>query len=131
MPGMTPDEIALLLTLQFAIAFLGFVIAASVRLQISEKHMDIFSGPDANEGCSDFLDQVPELPSPRQRWTVRRKAAVIEAVRGGWMPIEEACRVYNISVDEFLAWERDIDRNGVPGLRSTRYQIYRDTDIPR
>jgi hypothetical protein len=59
------------------------------------------------------------------------QAAVIEAVRGGWMSIEEACRVYNISVDEFLAWERDIDRNGVPGLRSTRYQIYRDTDIPR
>jgi hypothetical protein len=47
------------------------------------------------------------------------------------MPIEEACRDYNISVDEFLAWERYIDRNGVPGLRSTRYQIYRDTDIPR
>ena len=65
MPGMTPDETALLLTLQFAIAFLGFVIAASIRLQISEKHMHIFNGPDANEGCSDLLDQVPELPSPR------------------------------------------------------------------
>ena len=49
----------------------------------------------------------------------------------GWMPIEEACRLYNISVDEFLNWERDIDRNGIPGLRSTRYQIYRDTDIRR
>ena len=77
---------------------------------------------------SDPLNQVPQLPSPGQRWTARLKAAVIEAVRGGWVPIEEACRLYNISVDEFLAWERDIDRNGVPGLRSTRYQIYRDTD---
>ncbi len=28
------------------------------------------------------------------------------------MPIEEACRDYNISVDEFLAWERYIDRDG-------------------
>ena len=84
----------------------------------------------ADEG-RDVLDQVPELPSPRQRWTARRKAAVVEAVRGGWMPIEEACRLYNISVDELLNWERDIDRNGVPGLRSTRYQIYRDTDVPR
>ena len=72
--------------------------------------------------------QVPELPRAGQRWTVRRKAAVAEAVRGGWMPIEEACRVYNISVDELLAWERDMDRNGVPGLRTTRYQIYRDTE---
>ena len=44
------------------------------------------------------------------------------------MPIEEACDLYNISVDEFLAWERDLDRYGLHGLRTTRYQIYRDTD---
>ena len=81
----------------------------------------------SNDDRLDVLG-VPELPSSRQRWAVRRKAAVIEAVRGGWVPIEEACRVYDISVDEFLAWERDIDRNGVPGLRTARYQIYRDTD---
>ena len=76
----------------------------------------------------DTFDSVPELPRPSQRWTVRRKAAVVEAVRGGWMPIEEACDLYNISVDEFLAWERDLDRYGLHGLRTTRYQIYRDTD---
>ena len=76
----------------------------------------------------DAFGPVPELPKPHQRWTVRRKAAVIEAVRGGWIPIEEACELYSISVDEFLNWERDIDRNGIPGLRTTRYQIYRDTD---
>ena len=76
----------------------------------------------------DTFGPVPELPRPSQRWTVRRKAAVVEAVRGGWMPIEEACDLYNISVDEFLAWERDLDRYGIHGLRTTRYQIYRDTD---
>jgi len=76
----------------------------------------------------DTYCQVPELPKPRQRWTVRRKAAVIEAVHGGWIPIEEVCELYSISVEEFLAWERDLDRYGVPGLRATRYQIYRDTD---
>jgi hypothetical protein len=81
------------------------------------------------DGVIDALDQVPEMPRPGQRWTVRWKAAVIEAVRGGWAPIEEVCQLYNISVDEFVAWERDLDRNGIPGLRSTRYQIYRDTDI--
>jgi hypothetical protein len=69
------------------------------------------------------------LPSPKQRWTVRRKAAVVEAVRGGCVPIEKVCTVYDLSIDEFLAWERDLDRNGTPGLRSTRYQIYRNTDI--
>jgi uncharacterized protein DUF1153 len=71
------------------------------------------------------------LPSPGQRWTTRRKAALIQAVRGGWVPIEEACRQYKLSVDEFLAWERDIDRYGVPGLRTTRYQIYRNTQKRR
>ena len=85
----------------------------------------------AKDDWIDVLDLVPELPSPRQRWTVRRKAAVIEAVRGGWVPIEEACSLYDISIDEFLAWERNMDRYGVHGLRTTRYQIYRDTDIRR
>jgi hypothetical protein len=89
---------------------------------------EILSDALANDDPMGALDSVPELPAPCQRWTVRRKAAVIEAVRGGWMLIEEACCLYNISVDEFLAWERDMDRHGVPGLRTTRYQIYRDTD---
>ncbi len=79
----------------------------------------------------DIFCQMPELPSLGRRWTVRRKAAVIEAVRGGWVPIEEACRLYKLSVDEFLAWERDIDRHGLHGLRTTRYQIYRDTEERR
>jgi len=78
--------------------------------------------------CPDAFASMPELPKPQQRWTVRRKAAVIEAVRGGWMAIEDACELYTISVDEFLAWERDLDRYGLHGLRTTRYQIYRDTD---
>lgn len=77
--------------------------------------------------CADVLG-LPELPRAGQRWTVRRNAAVVHAVRGGWMPIDEACELYNISVDEFLAWERDLDRYGVPGLRTTRYQIYRSTE---
>ena len=87
------------------------------------------SAEDLSQG--DAFVSMPELPSLSKRWTVRRKAAVIEAVRGGWMPIEEACRLYKLSVDEFLAWERDIDRHGLHGLRTTRYQIYRDTDAAR
>lgn len=85
----------------------------------------------SNRDWADALGPMPELPRLRQRWTVRRKAAVIEAVRGGWVPIEEVVRLYSLSVDEFLAWERDMDRHGVHGLRSTRYQIYRDTAMLR
>jgi hypothetical protein len=87
------------------------------------------SADDPNQ--TDAFGPIPELPLLSRRWTVRRKAAVIEAVRGGWVPIEEACRLYNLSVDEFLAWERDIDRHGLHGLRTTRYQIYRDTEAQR
>lgn len=76
---------------------------------------------------AELLDLVPDLPTPGQRWTVQRKLTVIQAVRGGWVPVEEVCQIYEISVDEFLAWERHVDRYGVPGLRTTRFQIYRDT----
>ena len=85
----------------------------------------------ANDEEMAVFDQVAELPSVGQRWTARRKAAVIAAVRAGWLPVEDVCQLYTLSVDELLAWERDIDRNGVPGLRVTRYQIYRDTDARR
>jgi hypothetical protein len=79
-----------------------------------------------NDDLDLLLRPMPELPALNERWTPARKAALIQAVRGGWVPIEEVVRVYHLSVDEFLAWERDVDRYGVPGLRSTRYQIYRD-----
>jgi Protein of unknown function (DUF1153) len=82
----------------------------------------------ANDEAMDVFRQMTDLPSVGQRWTVRRKAAVIAGVRAGWLPVEDICQLYELSVDELLAWERDIDRNGVPGLRVTRYQIYRDTD---
>jgi hypothetical protein len=88
-------------------------------------------GNAASADDADAFGSMPELPSLGQRWTVRRKAAVIEAVRGGWVPIEEVIQLYNLSVDEFLAWERDIDRFGLHGLRSTRFQIYRDTEARR
>jgi hypothetical protein len=85
----------------------------------------------ADDGSDPVLGRMPELPTLSKRWTVRRKAAVVEAVRSGWIPVEEVCHIYNLSVDELLARERDIDRYGVPGLRTTRYQIYRQTDARR
>jgi hypothetical protein len=83
---------------------------------------------------SDYSPVAPaaDLPSPNtKRWVVRRKAVVVAAVRNGTLSLQEACRRYNLSVEEFLAWQRSIDRYGVPGLRVTRLQIYRDTDALR
>ena len=70
------------------------------------------------------------LPPPdTKRWVARRKAAVVTAVRSGAISLEEACRRYHLSEEEFLAWERGIDKHGVAGLRTTRLQVY--YDIPR
>ena len=56
---------------------------------------------------------------------------VVEAVRGGQLTLQEACERYQLSLDEFLSWERAIERHGVPGLRTTRVQVYRETEKPR
>jgi Protein of unknown function (DUF1153) len=84
---------------------------------------------DSDGAADDLFGLVPDLPSLTKRWTVRRKAAVIEAVRGGWVPIEEVCRLYNLSVDEFLAWSAMSTATAFRGLRATRYQIYRITEL--
>ncbi|MDP3674153.1 MAG: DUF1153 domain-containing protein [Novosphingobium sp.] len=67
------------------------------------------------------------LPSPdHNRWTIRRKAEVVAAVNGGLLTIDEACDRYSLTVEEFVSWQRAVDRSGMPGLRVTRLQHYRD-----
>ena len=70
-------------------------------------------------------------PSDTKRWVARRKAVVVNAVRNGAISLEEVCRRYELSVEEFLAWQRAIETHGVAGLRVTRLQIYRDTPPAR
>jgi hypothetical protein len=66
------------------------------------------------------------LPLPTERWVTRRKAALIAAVRNGEITLEEACRQYRLSPEEFAGWLAAFEKHGVPGLRTTRLQIYRD-----
>lgn len=69
---------------------------------------------------------VADLPAPdTRRWVIRRKAEVVAAVRGGLLSLEEACNRYTLTVEEFLAWQKAIDRHGLAGLRTTRIQQYR------
>ncbi len=68
-----------------------------------------------------------ELPSPdTKRWVARRKAQVVYAVQAGAISLTDACERYTLSVEEFLGWQRAIENNGVPGLRATRIQKYRE-----
>lgn len=69
---------------------------------------------------------LENLPPPgTKRWVIRRKAEVVAAVRNGVITLEEACERYTLSVEEFLSWQRAIDKHGLRGLRATRVQHYR------
>jgi hypothetical protein len=81
---------------------------------------NVVVGPD---GRPLTIDDLP--PSHTKRWVVRRKAEVVAAVRCGLISLEEACARYTLSVEEFLSWQRLIDRHGLAGLRTTRFQEYR------
>jgi hypothetical protein len=73
-----------------------------------------------------------DLPPTETRiWTSRRKAAVILAVRNKAITVWEACEQYHLSAEELVAWERDLDQYGTPGLRTTRIGIYRKTFKPK
>jgi hypothetical protein len=66
------------------------------------------------------------LPPPQtSRWVVRRKAQVVAAVNGGLLSVREACDRYGLTLEELASWQRAIDREGMPGLRATRVQHYR------
>jgi len=75
---------------------------------------------------------MQDLPPPNtKRWVVRRKAAVVAAVRRGRLTIEEACRVYQLSEEELLSWDRAFELHGLAGLRTTRIQQYRSARLAR
>lgn len=83
-------------------------------------------GPDDSERLA-VMPSVLELPPPdTKRWVARRKASVVAAVCGGVLSAQEACRRYRLSLEELLAWQRAVERHGIPGLRVTRLQLYRD-----
>jgi hypothetical protein len=101
----------------------------SSTLELSDRcHVLILRG----ELLPDISANPFDLPPPdTKRWVARRKAAIVNAVRNGEMNIEDACRYYMLSTEEFAAWERAIEAHGVAGLRVTRLQVYRDAPPTR
>jgi hypothetical protein len=69
--------------------------------------------------------QLQAARTTTRRWTIRRKAALLEAVRSGMLSLEKASQRYALSLEELRTWERNFDLYGVYGLRATRLQIYR------
>ena len=72
------------------------------------------------------VDRDTELPPiDIRRWTVRRKAAVVHAIRNGSLSVQEASKRYKLSEEELHAWERDLDRHGLYDLRAKLVQAHR------
>lgn len=65
-------------------------------------------------------------PRKTVRWTIRRKAEVVAAVEGSLITFDEACGRYSISIEELTSWQRAHRQSGMPGLRVTRTQQYRN-----
>ena len=75
---------------------------------------------------------MDDLPPPNTtRWVIRRKAAVVTAVRSGRITMEEALHRYQLTEEEFLSWQRAFEAHGLAGLRATRVQQYRVLRPPR
>lgn len=71
------------------------------------------------------LDDLP--PADTKRWVTARKAKVVDAVRSGIISLEEACKRYALSVEEFVTWQSLLDRHGIAALRVTRAHQFRRT----
>lgn len=72
--------------------------------------------------------KLVRLPPPNpKRWTARRKAEVVAAVRSGRIGADEACRRYRLSSEELQSWQRLVERHGLMGLRATRIQEFRES----
>lgn len=89
-----------------------------------------FSMPETDaesEGAEVAVDPLADLPPINTtRWVASRKAAVLVAIADGRLSRISACARYRISEAELRLWERAVKCAGIPGLRVTRVQIYRE-----
>ncbi len=91
---------------------------------------DTYSAEAGRPGPGGPPVTLEDLPPPdTKRWVIRRKAEVVAAVRNGVITLEDACERYTLSVEEFLSWQRAIDKHGLRGLRATRVQHYRGNRV--
>jgi hypothetical protein len=63
-----------------------------------------FDGPS---GQRVTLSQLP--PTGCKSWSVSEKVLVVAAVRHGMLTFFEACERYDLSLDQFLDWQRTFD----------------------
>ena len=72
------------------------------------------NGMHRSQITTEVLPQIKgitgHLPPPdTKRWVRKRKAMVVDAVRNGAVSLEEVCRRYELTIEEFRSWQRAID----------------------
>jgi hypothetical protein len=87
------------------------------------------SNEDLDASQIETSEKSPYLPKPK-RWVAHRKAEVVAAVRGGFMSLAEARLHYALSIEEYLSWQREIDRSGLAGLRVNGMRQRRSKLVP-
>jgi hypothetical protein len=72
---------------------------------------------------------LADLPPPHiTRWVIRRKAEIVLAVHGGLLSLDEACKRYQLTAEEFATWQHAIEQHGILGLRATHVRDHRHSD---
>ena len=65
------------------------------------------------------------LPQPGARWVTSRKMMILDAVAAQVVTLDEILSYYpDLSRAEFAEWQDRLERHGIPGLRTTRTQVY-------
>ena len=92
---------------------------------VAEHHAGLSAGPDLNHiEIAGLL-----LPPPGfMRWRPHRKAAVVTAVRGELIGLDDACERHALSIEEYLSWQHGIDLLGLAELRASGTQRRRVGD---
>jgi hypothetical protein len=82
---------------------------------IDERRVGVWDSPEVARIKVLELALLP--PPDATRWTPRRKAGIVAAVRIGLISLDEARRRYNLTNEEFASWQRLFEKHGVAGLR--------------
>ena len=72
--------------------------------------------PAADTKPNICLQPIPARP---KRWMPQRKAEILAAVRRGSISLRQACDIYELSLEEFMTWQRGDALYGLAGLRAT------------
>lgn len=85
-----------------------------IRSDGASRVIPFYIGPD---GRRVTLADLPRRDL--KRFSPRHKAMVVAAVQNGLITLDEACRRYELSTDDYLSWYRATDRARAAAAKKT------------